>query len=276
MYTRPDSLEDALASLAEQRRVVLAGGTDFYPARVGRPIDDPVLDISRLEDLRVIHDEGDHFRIGALATWTDVIRSPLPPWFDGLKLAAREVGGVQIQNVGTVGGNVCNASPAADGVPNLLVLDARVELQSVRGARTLALSEFLVGNRQTDRAPDELVTAIVLPKPPGGAASTFLKLGARRYLVISIVMVAGLIARAGGGRVVDARVAVGSCSTVAQRLTELESDLCGRMADPHLSDAVAPEHLAPLSPIDDVRGTAAYRVDATLTLLRRRGWPVVS
>jgi CO/xanthine dehydrogenase FAD-binding subunit len=268
-YLRPRELDEALAALAAGPRVVVAGGTDFYPARVGQPLDEDVLDITALAGLRAITQDQAHWRIPALATWSDVIAADLPPAFDGLKRAAREVGGVQIQNVGTLCGNLCNASPAADGVPNLLALDASVELSSVAERRFVGLSEFITGNRRTARRPDELVTAVMVPQPATGTRATFLKLGSRKYLVISIVMVAAAIAPAADGTVASAAIAVGACSAVAQRLAALERELVGRRLAPELIDIVAPSHLAPLAPIDDVRGTAAYRRDATLTLLRR-------
>ena len=268
-YLRPGQLSEAVAALAAGPRVVLAGGTDFYPARVGHPLDDDVLDITGLEGLRHIVADGDGWRVPALVTWTDLIEAQLPPLFDSFKRAAREVGGMQIQNAGTVCGNLCNASPAADGVPNLLALDAVVELASTRGHRTVPVRSFVTGNRRTVRRPDELVTALWIPKPRHPSRSTFLKLGARRYLVISIAMVAAVVEVAPGRTVAAARVAVGACSEVAQRLPELERDLVGRPLDPALPDIVRERHLAPLKPIDDVRGTAAYRLDAAMTLLRR-------
>lgn len=268
-YLRPTELDEALAALAARPRIVLAGGTDYYPARVGKPLDDDLLDITGLSSLRRITDEGGQWRIPALATWSDVIEAKLPPVFDGLKLAAREVGGVQIQNAGTVCGNLCNASPAADGTPNLLALDARVELASSAGRRVLPVADFVTGNRRTVRRPDELVTALLIPKPAGAAQSTFVKLGARKYLVISIVMVGAVVELTPERRIAAARIAVGSCSAVARRLPALEQRLQGQAMSPSLADLVAQDHLAPLSPIDDVRGTAAYRSDAALTLLRR-------
>jgi CO/xanthine dehydrogenase FAD-binding subunit len=186
-----------------------------------------------------------------------------------LKLAAREVGGVQIQNVGTLCGNLCNASPAADGTPNLVALDALVELSSARATRRLPVAEFVTGNRATVRRSDEMVTALIVPKPEGETRSTFLKLGARKYLVISIVMVAVVMEIADGRTVAKARIAVGSCSAVAQRLPALEAALAGRRLDTSLADRARAEHLASLSPIDDVRGTAAYRREAALTIVRR-------
>lgn len=267
-YLRPTEFAQALAALAAAPRMILAGGTDYYPARVGQPFDDDILDITALPDLRRVADEGAHWRIPALATWTDLLETPLPPLFDGLKLAAREVGGVQIQNAGTVCGNLCNASPAADGVPNLLALDAEVELASAGATRRLPVLAFLQGNRRTARRADELVSALLVPKPRHDARSAFLKLGARRYLVISIAMVAAVV-EIDGGRIAAARIAVGSCSAVAQRLPALEAELSGRPLDRALAAVVRPDHLSPLSPIDDIRATAAYRRDAALTLVQR-------
>lgn len=268
-YVRPGDLADALDALRSGAPRIIAGGTDYYPARVGRPLADDVLDITALDGLRGIADHGDHYRIGALATWTDLIEAPLPPAFDGLKLAAREIGGVQIQNAGTLCGNICNASPAADGVPNFLVLNAAVELSSSSGARFVPMAEFITGNRTTVRRADELVTAITVPKPDSGARGTFMKLGTRKYLVISIVMVAALIEPGSDGNVAAARIAVGACSPVSIRLGTLEAALLGRPFDGALGDIVRPGHLDMLSPIDDVRADAAYRRDAALTVVRR-------
>lgn len=267
-YLRPRAMTDALQALARGPHVVIAGGTDFYPARVGRPLEDDVLDISALPALREIEATAEGWRIPALCTWSGLVAAKLPRLFDGLKAAARDVGGVQIQNAGTICGNVCNASPAADGVPNLLALDAEIELASLRGTRRMPIGAFVLGNRRTSCAADEMVVAIHVPRRDARARSVFLKLGARRYLVISIVMVAAMIDVA-DGRVVDARVAVGACSPVARRLPKLEAALVGRAADGRLGDAVVADHLAALSPIDDVRGSARYRSDVALTLVSR-------
>jgi CO/xanthine dehydrogenase FAD-binding subunit len=268
-YLRPHGLEDAVAALADGSYTVLAGGTDVYPAHVGRPLHDDILDITALEGLRGIEESEEAFRLGALTTWSDVLRAPLPPWFDALKLAAREVGGVQIQNAGTLCGNLCNASPAADGVPPLLAMEAEVELASRDGLRLLALGDFILGNRQTAMRPDELVTALVIPKPSERARSTFLKLGARRYLVISIVMVATLLDLDADGGIAKARVAVGSCAARAHRLPAVEAALAGQAFDADLLPRIGEEQLDPLSPIDDIRGSAGYRREAAVVLIRR-------
>lgn len=267
-YLRPTSQSEALAALAQGSLTVLAGGTDYYPSKVGKPLSDDILDISAIASLRGIHDDGSHWRIGATTSWSELIAVGLPPLFDGLKLAAREIGGVQIQNAGTVAGNLCNASPAADGVPPLLALDARVEIADTAGSTSVALADFILGNRRTLLRPDQLLTAILIPKPAHSARSHFAKLGARKYLVVSIVMVAVTL-EVDAGRVSAARVAVGAASAVAQRLPLLEAALIGLSCDTSLGEHARPEHLAPLAPVDDVRASREYRLDAGLTLVRR-------
>ena len=268
-YLRPESTTEALHALASAPYTVLAGGTDFYPARVGQPLTEPVLDISALDDLRGITASEQGYRIGALTTWSELLHAELPPCFAGLQQAAREIGGIQIQNTGTVGGNLCNASPAADGIPNLLALDAEVELLSAQGSRRLPLAGFILGNRRTARRPDELLSALHIPAASTGGHSAFLKLGARRYLVISIVMVAVVLTRDQDGVLQDVRLAVGACSETAQRLHRLEQVLCGQRYSPALLQRISPQLLEPLHPIDDVRGSARYRLSATVTLLQR-------
>ncbi len=268
-YLRPRSVSEALDALRDGRPTILAGGTDYYPARVGRPSHDDILDLSALDELRGIELRDGHWRIGALATWSEVLRADLPPAFDGLKRAAREVGGMQIQNTGTVCGNLCNASPAADGVPPLLTLDAEVELSSTAGVERNALDRFITGNRQTARRPDQLVTAVLVPAPADGTRGHFLKLGTRRYLVISIAMVAATVEAGEDGRVHAARVTVGACAPVARRLPGLEAALVGREMDGGLGSVAEAAHLSPLSPIDDIRASSDYRLDAALTLVRR-------
>jgi len=269
LYFRPRTLQEAVHTLASHGGQILSGGTDFFPALGDRPAPSPIVDISAVAEIRGISVEPDYFRIGGLTTWTEVIRTPLPRCFDALKSAAREVGSIQIQNRGTVAGNLCNASPAADGVPPLLALDAEVELASTSGLRRMPLSDFTTGNRKTLRRPDEMLTAVIVSRKLEDARSTFRKLGARRYLVISIAMVAAVIQTDHTGRVTDARIAVGSCSVRAQRLVELERELVGATAIAGWGGLVTQKHLSGLSPIDDVRATADYRRDAACTLVQR-------
>jgi len=280
-YQVPQTVDEAVAALAGGGSGggarILAGGTDFYPSLKDRPNAAETIDITRVAGLRGISREGTGWRIGATTTWTDILRAPLPRCFDGLKAAAREVGSVQIQNAGTVAGNLCNASPAADGVPPLLALGAEVDIASPGGVRRLPLDAFLTGVRMTALQRGELVTAVHVPEHPAAARSAFLKLGSRAYLVISTAMVAVVVTPDEAGRVAAARVAVGACSPVACRLPALEAALLGKaMTGPDMAAQARAAHLSPLSPISDVRGTSSYRNDAVLELIRRALAAVVS
>jgi len=268
-YARPDQLEDALGLLAAGQWSILAGGTDYYPALRDLPARGNILDLWRLTELKRITNGVDHLRIGALVTWSELLNAPLPNALHGLQQSAREIGSVQIQNRATLVGNICNASPAADGVPPLLTLDAEIELVSVRGVRRLPLASFLQGNRRTDKQPDELVTAILVPNSSLRGQSCFSKLGFRKYLVISVTMVAVRLVMDSRSCISDAFVSVGSCSAVAQRLIELERALVGRPANDSLRGLVQPAHLTALTPIDDVRAGRDYRRSATLVLITR-------
>jgi CO/xanthine dehydrogenase FAD-binding subunit len=273
-YHQPRTLEDATALLAANPKLcILAGATDVYPAKTaragwGHTSHADVLDISRVPGLRGIRETATAWEIGALTTWTDILRAGLPPLFDGLKAAAREIGGIQIQNRGTIAGNICTASPAGDSIPCLMALDAEIELVGVRPdgltPSIVPIWQFFTGYRRTFVSGGAgLVTAIRIPKQPG--RGHFLKLGARRYLVISIAMAAGVFDIDDQGLVRGAKIAVGACSAVAQRLPALEAELTGRRLGP---DLVRTEHLAILSPIDDARGSAGYRRAAALQLVR--------
>jgi N-methylhydantoinase B len=220
-----------------------------------------VLDISGIAELRGIREDADYWHIGALTTWREIIAADLPPLFDGLKAAARDIGGVQVQARATIAGNIVTASPAGDSIPCLLALDA--DVACVGGVEFhVPLANFITGYRKTI-LDGELVTGIRVPKARG--RGHFLKLGSRRYLVISIAMVAGTFDTGGDGRLRSARIAVGACSAVAQRLPALEAELVGRPLDPACVEA---RHLAHLASIDDVRASGDYRRAAALTLVR--------
>lgn len=301
MFTRPETLGQVWPALAAGASVI-AGGTDWFPFQGERAVGRRLVDITRLPGLRGISAGPDGWRIGAATTWTDIIRAELPFSFNGLKAAAREVGSVQIQNTGTLAGNLCNASPAADGVPPLLTLTAQVELTSQAGVRVIALADFLTGPRKTLLSKGEIVSAVIVP-PVDDWRGGFLKVGARRYLVISIAMVAVLVRVAGDARgdqrrvsviprgaapdpgtlenrdtgqaarfaqmsrILEARVSVGSCGPVACRLPAYEAALIG--ADPGRLPDVTAFHLAPLSPIADIRADSGYRLAAVAEMIPR-------
>ena len=266
-YLRPLTLIDAVRAIANCETTLLAGGTDLYPAQVGRPLPARILDVSAVAEMRGIVVSPEGVRFGGAVTWTEIARAKLPPAFRALQAAARQVGSLQVQNRGTIAGNLCNASPAADGVPPLLVLNAEVELASLRGVSRMPLAAFILGNRKTARQPDELLSAVIVPAPPQDAISAFVKLGARKYLVISIVMAAALVRKDADGTLIEARVAVGSASETAHRLSQLERDLAGSSVNTSLSRLLRSEHFNSLNPIDDVRASAKYRREAALYLV---------
>lgn len=271
-YYRPERLNDALNWLAHHQRVqpqVAAGCTDLLALTSNSGLTGPTLDVTGIRSLSGIEECLDTWRIGATTTWSEIICHDLPAAFDGLKLAAREVGSVQIQNTATLAGNLCNASPAADGVPCLLGLDAIVELSSAKNQRSLPLSDFILGPRATALLRGEIVTAIYVPKAAATGNSIFLKLGARKYLIISIAMVAaGLTVES--GVISRASIAVGACSAVAQRLGNIEQILLGRPPDKALLQELTDDLVAlSLSPIDDVRADTAYRYKSAGELVRR-------
>lgn len=268
-YLRPNELSAALAALTSSPRLILAGGTDLYASGTPQPerLRSPVLDLTAIERLRSIQFEAQELTLGAAVTWAAIRDAPWPPYLRALQQAAAQVGGEQVQNVATIAGNLCNASPAADGMPPLLALSARIQLASLKGTRTLELDEFVLGARRTALRPDELLAAVCLPHRSERARSAFYKLGARSYLVISIVALAATLDFDLQGRICYAGFAVGSCAARARRLTLLESRLIG------LNRAEAPALKLPepieIAPIDDVRASADYRREATAVLLRR-------
>lgn len=288
----PVSLSAALRALQEQHLLVLAGGTDIYPSLNGAPVRRDILDVSRVAELRRIDQvqvNGQGFiEIGAAVTWSELSGRQHPlldqPLFDCLAMAAARVGGMQIQNRATVAGNLCHASPAADGVPALMALDAQVVIDGGAGERCLPLNEFITGPRQTALADTELVRAVRVPLPGAQATqshSAFAKLGQRHYLVISAAMVAVHLDWQDSA-VRSAAVAVGACGPVATRLPVLEAQLRGLQADAvcelavRMSRNARPEHasgepdpLAGLSPISDCRGSAQYRLTGARVLISR-------
>ncbi|MFY0661083.1 MAG: FAD binding domain-containing protein [Shimia sp.] len=268
IYHRPGKLKDALAVLATTGARPVAGCTDVFAGTDAQELRGEVLDVTAIDGLRGISKTHVGWRIGATTTWRDVLGTKLPPAFDMLQQAAREIGGLQVQNAGTVAGNLCNGSPAADGVPPLLALNAQVELASEQGTRIIDLVDFVIGPRATTRREDELVSAVLVPDASVSGDSRFLKLGARKHLVISIAMVAVRL-DVQDEIICDAAVAIGACGPVATRAEVLESALVGTRAD-QADRLVSTARLEDvLTPISDVRGEASYRKAAALELVQR-------
>lgn len=228
------------------------------------------LNIWGLDELRGIQDAGETVRIGALTTYTQMIRSPLVRQFCPILIdAAKTVGGVQIQNRGTLGGNIVNASPAGDTLPILAAFDAQLELGSHRGVRVVPFNEFYTGYRQTVLAPDELVVAVRLPKPASKEQLFFQKVGSRQALVISKVVMAGKALMNDGKQVHSIQIGVGSVAPTVIRLRQTEALLQGQAPTEALIENARQSAMQEVRPITDVRSTEQYRRTITGNVLVR-------
>jgi CO/xanthine dehydrogenase FAD-binding subunit len=246
---------------------VIAGATDVFAQNPDRSVG-ALLDISRIEALRGVTITEDNVRIGAITTWSAIRDAALPAHMDALRQAAVTIGGVQIQNRATIGGNVCNASPAADGVLALLALDASIDVASVSGCRRLPLSAALDQNRRSLLGRNELLEAVIVPLK-GTSTSCFLKLGRRANLAISVLACAVAIEWSPEGEIVTLRACIGAASRAPMRLSRLERRLVGLSHLDHREALVTGEDVAALTPIDDIRASADYRRHAAVVLLNR-------
>ena len=269
MYYRPDKINDALYSLSKEKLTIAAGCTDLLPSTQQENLGNNILDISGIKSLRHISFENGFRKIGSGVTWTDLVENnELPKCYDMLKECSLQIGSKQIQNLGTIGGNLCNASPAADGVPCLLSLDASIELLSVNGKRVLKLEDFIKGSRKTELKNNEILSAILIPKEAEIGRSSFLKLGARKYLVISIAMIACKL-NLKKDVISEITISVGSCSAVAKRIKSLENLLIGKSIKDELTTIILNYNYENyLSPINDIRGTNTYRFKASKVLVK--------
>ena len=266
-YLRPRDLEEAVAARAAHPDwMVLAGGTDLMVNANHKPTPVGILDLWRLGEIGFIRVEDDTMAIGGGTTWHEVERHPavrdklLP-----LALAAREIGALQIQARGTLGGNVGTSSPVGDSLPVLLALDATIEVASVRGRRMVPYSTWCTGYRTTQLAADELIVAAHLPVPAAGMRTTWRKVGTRRAQSISKVMGAAAILL-DGETVVSARVALGAVADRPLRITAVEDAVRG-LSLPRAAEAARAAVRASIQPIDDIRSTAAYRRKVSANLL---------
>ncbi len=270
--TRPRSLDEALTLLAAPDRPrPVAGGTDLYVAlNDGRAPAAWYLDLQPLRaDLRGIALDRAALRLGSLTTYTDLRRSrEVARVAPVLAAMARDVGAIAIQNRGTLGGSLGNASPAADPAPVLLALDAQVELVSAAGTRAVPLSEFFLGYRRTAARPDELISAVVVPRASiDGWRFGYRKVGTRRAQAISKVVVAGAFRAGRGGRLDGVRIAYGSVAATTVRARAAEAILLGEKVTPARIAAAQAALAEDLRPIDDLRSTADYRMHVARSLL---------
>lgn len=265
MYLRPESLQDALEIRASCTTKVLAGGTDICARPTWRTQSDAFLDITRIVELDSIYRSDGNIVIGALTSWSKVRSLPL---FDGglLAMTAASIGAPQIQNRGTIGGNICNASPVADGVTSLLALNAVVTLKSLRTERTLALREFLRNDGGIDLSSDELLTTISFTAVDSRRAS-FQKIALRRDLALSIVMCASVVDYCAADRIRACDIVVGAASIVPQDMPRTAASVVtsGGVVDERSLTA----DIADLKPISDIRGSVDYRRYAAAVAVKR-------
>ena len=268
--TTPRSLEAVLSLLANEPGVwkPFAGGTDLMVLlEAGRLDHLNYVNIWQLAELRGIDVSDDHVTLGALTTYTDVQTHPvLRNEFPMLCQAAGETGGLAIQNRGTLGGNIVNASPAADSPPAMLAYDAEVELVSTQGSRWLPYNGFHTGYKQMQIRPEELLARIRLPRNTTGATHYYRKVGTRKAQAISKVCFAA-VARTYSGHIEDVRIAVGSVAPIVVRCVQTENALKGQSPDAETVNSAQGILRREISPIDDIRSTANYRLQVALNLL---------
>jgi CO/xanthine dehydrogenase FAD-binding subunit len=266
----PASLSEALALLAREPGLwqPFAGGTDLMVLlEAGKLSHKRFISLSKLEDLRGIEVTPDSVLLGALTTYTEIHKNPtLQAEFPLLCTAARETGSIATQNRGTLGGNIVNASPAADSPPALLVYDAEIELISQRAVRWLPYQRFHTGYKKMQMAPDELLRAVRLPRRAKPWRQYYRKVGTRKAQAISKVCFAGA-AFVENGLIRDIRIALGSVAPVVLRALNTEDSLRGQRVTPTVV-TVAEETLAQeIAPIDDIRSTERYRLRVAQNLL---------
>ena len=267
----PRHLFDAYERLAAGPTRPIAGGTDIMVAITGElgPIPERMLDLSRIDALRGISMEGGALVLGARTTYTEIRRSTqCREHLPALVEASATIGAAQIQNRGTLGGNIANASPAGDTLPILLATDAVILVGGQRGEREIPAGEFFLDYRKTALAPDELILQVRFPLPPGRQLR-FRKVGTRRAQAISKVVMALAWRDAGGAGWSDVRVALGSVAATPIRARATEAVLEGARPTPEVADRAAETLAGELTPIDDVRSTADYRRAVSARILHR-------
>jgi len=262
----PTSLDEAYELLAERgpEAKIIAGGTDLMVSLNARPLDaSEFIDIWRLNELRGISDEGETVRIGALTTYTQLIKSPLIQLsLPTLVEASRTIGAIQIQNRGTIGGNVVNASPAGDSLPVLAAFDAEVEIGSIRGVRKVGINNFYTGYRKTVMEPDEILLAVRSRKLKPNERTFFLKIGTRRAQAISKIVMAVNVGTT-GAVINSINIALGSVAPTVIRAVQTEALLTNETLGAPVIERARSMISQEVAPITDVRSTEHYRRTVT-------------
>jgi len=269
-YYKPKSLNEALKLLNDlENSKVLAGGTDLVlDMKIGRYKPENVIDISHLNELKYIKDDGKSIRIGAGTTLqtileSNIVRKKIPVLAEALEI----MGSWQLRNVATIGGNLCNASPAADTAPPLMVLEAQLKLESIEGARYVPITKFFHGPRITELKRNELLTEIIIPYPPSNAGMKFLKLGRRAAHTLSIVAVATLITIK-DNKFDIVRIALNSVAPTPLRAYKTEESLKDKPINLNVIEENVKRVAEEIKPISDVRASAEYRKEMSIVLTR--------
>lgn len=274
-YHRPTELREALELLHEFKAgcKIIAGGTDLIPAarrgRVTSSVHLHIIDISAIKDLEYIIKDNDTIRMGPLTRLSEIeVSSLVKEHVPMLAYAASQVGSLQIRNLGTIGGNLCNASPAADTAPPLLAVDAKVNVRSIDNQRLVPLKEFFAGPGETILAPGEILAEVQIPVTEPTAGSCFIKLGRRNAFTLSIVSVATLV-KVKDEVFDEVRIALGAVAPTPIRALKAEEYLIGQKASEEVIDEGARAVTSEVEPISDVRASAEYRKDMSYILAKR-------
>ncbi len=273
-YFAPQNLEKAVSYLAKYRGEIkiLAGGTDLLNSMHKKSVSPQyLLSLKKMSSLNYIFfDKGEHvLRVGPMTTLSEIASSPfINQHFEILAQAANKVGSVQIRNRGTIGGNICNASPAADTVPALLVLQSKIKIAGPVGMRVIPLEQFFVGPGATLLKDDEILTEVEIPLPPEGSTAIYIKQGIRKAMDIAIVGIGVLLVFNANGKEIceDIRIGLGSVAPTPIRVSKAEGVLKGKLLYNSLIREAAEEAGNEINPISDIRATAEYRRELVIAV----------
>jgi len=270
-FLRPKTISELLEVLAETGGSIIAGGTDIIPKmRRLQFATSTLVDATQITELHFIREQGGCIHIGALTTHQEIVESALLAEVNpALVAAARSVGCEQTRNRGTLGGNLANASPAADTIPSLLIFDAVVHVRSGAGQNTIRLNDFLISPGKTRLNPGEVITQVSFQPFWGAWGVDFLKLGKRNGMAISVVSAAAGIVLDPEGRISKVRLCLGSVAPRVVRSLKAEAELEGQLPTPELLARAAQASLVDISPISDIRSTADYRKHSAAVVARR-------
>lgn len=271
-YVAPTTVEDAVGALsATDNSRVFAGATDLIPQlRSGRPEPGLLVDLKRIDRLTALVEGDTSWTIGAATPTSTLTEDPVfSGQFPGLSEAAGLIGSDQIQNRSSLGGNLCNASPAADSVPAMLVNDARAVIATTNGTRTIAVDEVATGPGQTSLGPSEFIIEFEVDKPPANTGDAYLRMIPRTEMDIAVVGAGARITLDADGNCAEARIALGAVAPTARRVADAEAALAGQPINDDTLAAVAAAASAACDPIDDKRGTIAYRKQVAGVLAKR-------